>query len=220
MKGHFRIFSLFMALVMVITAIPFLHAEATTCTDSITLNIDSQSTKIKYRLDNNYVTYAEVDGNIFSREGNDILLNGEKIATITTTTISTSSAIEPRSGWIYGDNTCPSGASPSDYDTLFSTKSHNITFEKAIAELSVELILQTLIFVVPFINEYTGKTVFLHIAEIIYGCKELFADDCVYATEYIYSGGIAYTRKNVFYFYNDSAKQNYEGSATCYSSWA
>ena len=37
-----------------------------------------------------------------------------------------------------------------------------------------------------------------------------------------YKGGIPYTRKNVFDFYNDAAKgsSSYEGRATCYSSWA
>lgn len=186
------------------------------------ISIDGENTKIRCREENGALVYVEVGSDVVERKGNEVFLNGAKIATITTTSNLTSSAIEPRTGWIYGDGTCPMGYSPSDYNKLYDTRSHNITFEEEVGKWTRDILLATLILIVPFVREITGKEVFAIVAGTILDHIADFSDEenCVYATEYIYSGGMPYTHKNAFYFYSDKAKTKPTGNATCYSSWA
>lgn len=219
MKRYLRVFSLFLVMVLLVTSNAFACAEES-YTDSLTMDINNQLVDIKYRVENNNVTYVEVDNNVVTREGNDVFLNGIKIAEITTTTDATSNDVEPRTGIVYGGNTCPAGASPSDYDQLYRTKLHNITFEIEICKLTRDLLLSTLVLIVPFANKVTGREVFDTIAGVIISHASAFDDNCVYAVEYMYSGGIPYTYRNEFYFYIDKEKKNYLGTAFCYSAWA
>lgn len=81
-----------------------------------------------------------------------------------------------------------------------------------------------LITIVPFGSEVAAKSVFQNVASMIaglaVGSMTFGNSNNVYATEKIYSGGIPYTRKNLFIFYSDKNKTNEIDRTTCYSSWA
>lgn len=196
----------------------------TNSSGSVTVVLDGEPVSINYRLEDNRITYAKIGNDIMSLQGNVVYFNGEAIATITSSPLERfASDIEPRTGWMYND-TCPYGASPSDYDTLFGINSHNITFAEKIIKYSVGAILAVLITIVPFSREVAAEEVFrnaaLMIAGLAVGDIKLAQSNNLYSTEYIYSGGIPYTRKNVFFFYSDSEEKNLIDSTTCYSSWA
>lgn len=160
-----------------------------------------------------------------SVQGNTVYFNDEAIAIIDSTTVERSPtvSIEPHTGWIY-DQTCLAGTSPGDYSTYFGTNYHNITFLEKLAQCSAYVILAVLISIVPFAREVAAEEVLRNIALAIAGTAATsltFGEsDKVYATEYIYSGGMPYTRKNIFYFYSDSARSSFISSTLCYSSWA
>lgn len=93
---------------------------------------------------NGKISYIEVGSDIIEVRGNEVYLNGELIATITSTVISGDpSVIEPYTGWLYTDE-CSFGT-PSDYTRYIKTVEHNITFEEAIEELSGDIILTILV---------------------------------------------------------------------------
>ncbi len=193
--------------------------------DTVTIFLDGEYVTVNYTVEDDHIVYAEIGDDVMSVQGDEIFFNGTKVATITTTETfcAAPQAIEPRTSWLYTD-TCPTGATSSDYSTLFSTKSHNITFEKMVGECSASLILSILVTFFTCKTEAVGKAIFKKIATAIDNFADeytSFADsDKVYATEKIYTGGIPYTRKNIFYFYCDSAKTNFIKSTTCYSSWS
>ncbi len=188
---------------------------------TLTIKIGNEPVELQYHVANGVVDKVAVGNEVFTRKGNDVFRNGEKIATITSTTDFASSDIEPYTSWIYGNNKCPSGYSPSDYNQLYGTKWHNVTFEKAIAECAVSTILGVLILMVDFENPTIGQQVLQKIAENILNVFASYSGkNAVYAYERIYAGGMPYTRKNIFEYYGDKNKNNYAGTATCYSSWA
>ena len=95
-----------------------------------TFDLVDESVTIRYRLnEENRITYAEVGSDVIEVIGNEIYLNGELIATITTEIIDgNSGTIEPRTGWMYSDE-CTFG-DPEDYTRELDPKFHNITFKK------------------------------------------------------------------------------------------
>lgn len=194
-------------------------------TGSVTVFLDGKPVSIKYRLENNHITYAEIGNDVMSVHENIVYVNGVAIATIDNTTIehSPSSSSILRTSWVYTDS-CPVGASPSDYSTLYSTKNHNITFIEHVIQYSMGAILAVLITIVPFADSVKAADVFHNVALMIAGLAAgniTFGNsNNVYATEYIYSGGIPFTHKNAFTFFSDSARSNVIGSTTCYSFWA
>ena len=99
----------------------------------ITVDYNNESITIRYQADDeNKVTYAEIGTDIMQVEGNQVFLNGELIATITSEVIyEDSDAVEPRTSWIYTDD-CPYGTF-SDYTTKWKTVNRNITFEEVVA---------------------------------------------------------------------------------------
>ena len=226
MKKWVRMCSFLLAAVMMFTSTPFAYAKENTNRaddmEDISIILEGKPVNISYKVEDNYISCVKIGENVMNREGDEVFLNGTKIATITTTTVVADDDVKPRTGWIYGDNTCPSGSSPSDYNELVETKNHNITLEIEIGKITRDILLGLLVMIVPFATEVVGREVFSGIAGIILGHISAFDDGCIYATEMKYKGGIPYTRKNVFDFYNDAAKgsSSYEGRATCYSSWA
>lgn len=226
MKRCIKVFSLLLVTAIVLTSSPFAYANGSSdladCTETVTITFEGEPVNISYQLENNYVTYVEIDENIVTREGDEVYLNGLKIATITTTIVVAENDIQPRTGWIYGGSTCPYGLSHSDYDQLVGTKNHNITLEIEVGKITRDILLGILVLIVPFISESVGRVVFGEIAGVILNHVSAFDDGCIYATEEKYSGGIPYTRKNIFKFYNDASKDSssYEGTAISYSSWA
>lgn len=226
MKRWIRIFSFLLAAVMMFTSSSFAYEKENTNLadgmENVTITLEGQPVNINYQIEDDYITHVKIGENVMTREGDEVFLNGRKIATITTMTVVADDTIQPRTGWIYGNGTCPDGASPSDYNQLVETKNHNITFEIEVGKITRDILLGLLVLIVPFVNKATGREVFSGVAGIILGHISAFDDGCIYATENKYKGGIPYTRKNVFKFYNDEAKDSssYEGTATCYSSWA
>lgn len=220
-----RLLSLLCAIAMSLTLVLPVNATYVAPPESNHLGLSTSSFqfegktyKIAYDA-NGVIDHVQWNENITQRIGNEIYLNDVKIATIETEY--TTGNIEPRTGWIYGDGSCPEGYTSGDYNKLFDTKSHNITFELAVAECSRDILLATLVLIVPFLNVATGQSVFGVIASTILGHASDFGNDnCVYATEYIYSGGMPYTHKNVFHFYSNSEKTKSMGTSICYSSWA
>ncbi|WP_251446169.1 hypothetical protein [Vermiculatibacterium agrestimuris] len=75
---------------------------------------------------------------IAERIGNEIFLNGEKVATIVELEERNIDAqnIEPRTGWLDVEN-CPYGTK-SEYNKLYSSQYRNLALEKKISELTVE----------------------------------------------------------------------------------
>lgn len=226
MKKLIRMFSFLLAAVMMFTSTPFACAKESANRaigmENVAITLEGQPVNISYQVKDNYITYVKIGENVVTREDNEVFLNGTKIATITTVSVVADDAIQPRTGWVYGGKTCPYGASPSDYNELVETKNHNITLEIEIEKITRDILIGMLVLIVPFKNEVTGREVFSTVAGIILGHISAFDDGCIYATEKKYKGGIPYTRKNVFNFYNDEAKDSssYEGMATCYSAWA
>lgn len=189
--------------------------------NTLTLDINNKPVAIDYHVANGIIDSVTINDDVITRKGNEVFCNGVKIATITTTTDFASSDIEPYTSWIYGKNICPSGYSPSDYNKLYGTKWHNVTFTQAITDCTVTIILGTLIMIVPFENEIAAKSVFQMIATSIVAMFQSYAGkDTVYAYESIYAGGMPYTRKNIFEFYGDKKKNDPAGTTTCYSAWA
>lgn len=223
-----KLLSLLLAFVLVFSiSVPTFAAESVEddSNGTVTVFLDGRPVNIRYCLEDNYITYAEIGNDVMSVQDNIVYFNGVAIAIISRTTVerSPTSSVEPRSGWIYTD-TCPAGASPSDYDTPAGTDNHNITFIENVIRCSTAVILAALISIVPFGREVAAEEVFRNIAYMIAGLATgnmAFGNsNKVYATEYMYSGGIPYTRKNTFTFFSDSARNNVIGSTTCYSSWA
>lgn len=222
-----KLLSLLLVLVLIFSfSVPVFAAEPVEddSNGAVTVLLDGKPLNIKYHLEDNYITYAEIGNDIMSVQDNIVYFNGSAVAIISSTTVEHSqTAIKPCTGWIYTD-ICPTGVSPSNYSTFSGTKNHNITFIRNVIRYSAAAILAVLITIVPFAREIAAEAVFRNVALMIAG---LAAGDItfgnsnkVYATEYIYSGGIPYTRKNVFIFFNDSTRSNVIGRTTCYSSWA
>lgn len=188
-----------------------------------TIDFDNKSVAVRYRTDDeNRVTYAEIGKNIVEVDGEQVFWNGELVATITREVVyENSEGVEPRTSWIYTD-TCPYG-SFSDYTTKWKTVNTNITFEKILAQTSVEVILATLITLVDFTRVATGRSVFEGAAlEIKEGMEEYEAATKLYSKEVIYSHKTVPSafHQNNFYFYADSAHEDYLSYALAYSSWA
>ena len=201
--------SLLLALILAFSiSVPAFAAEPVedNSSDAVTVFLNGEPVNIRYRLEDNCITYAEIGNDVMSVQGNTVYFNGEAIAIIDSTIAERSPTvgIEPRTG-IY-DKTCPAGASPSDYSTYFGTDYHNITFIEKLSQYSAAAILVVLISIVPFGQTVAAEEVFrnvaITIAAFVAGDLRLGNSNNTYATEYIYSGGIPYTRKNIFYFYS------------------
>lgn len=181
-----------------------------------------------YRLnESNRIDYIEVNSNVIEARGNEIYLNGELIAIVTSEfVVDPPIEIQPRSGWIYGD-TCPFGY-PSDYTRDMGTKLHNITFRRAIGELSVDIILSILITTVDtFATDPSGASlgprILLSVAEDVYNWAiEYPKREVIYAIEEIYGheNGMGYMHRNDFTYYGDEDCTEWVSAKTMFSSWA
>ena len=225
MKKFKRVVSAALASCIAMTSAGAANIQTTTqaadMSNSVTINIDNEPVVLNYHVTNGVVDSVTINDDVIMRKGNDVFCNGEKIATITTEIESFSSAVEPYTSWVYGNSSCPSGYSSSDYNNFYGSKWHNITFDKAIAECTMSIILGSLILMVDFESPTIGQQVLLKIAEKILDTFAMYdGKNCVWAYESIFTGGMPYTRKNIFSFYGDKNRNNYTGIATCYSFWA
>jgi len=193
-----------------------------------TFYLDDEPVTIHYRLnERNRIDYIEVNSNVIEARGNEIYLNGELIAIVTSEfVVAPPIEIQPRTGWIYG-NTCPFG-DPSDYTRDMGTKLHNVTFLRAIGELTVDVILSILITTVDtFATDPSGASlgprILLSVAEDVYNWAiEYPKRKVIYAFEEIYGhqNGMGYIHKNIFTYYGDKECTERISSKTMFSSWA
>lgn len=171
----------------------------------------------------NRLTYAEIGDDILRVVGNKVFVNDELVATITSEVVDGDPSIpEPYTGWIYSDS-CPLGFNSSDFSTYFKSVNHNITFKKALSEMSMATILVILCTIVPFAKEVAAEAVFRNVAATIATMTAAYMhDDKVYAVETVYQhkSGMGYMHKNNFVFYSDSAHTKEIDRTTAYSSWA
>lgn len=174
-----------------------------------------------YRIEDAHIVYAEIDGDIMFVQNNVVFLNDVKIATITISV--DNNAIEPRTGWIYSES-CPAGTTSSAYNTLVQTRKRDITFEESIEKYSVGAILAALISVFPFASQVKAEEFFRNVALTIAGMAAgdtIFGkSNHVYATEYIYSGEIPYSHKNILHYhkYEDGTEKYW--TEVLFSAWA
>ena len=188
----------------------------------VVVDINGNPTSIRYGVDeNNYLAYAEFEEDYIEVVGDEIYLNGELVATITREIVyADPNAIEPYTYWVYQD-TCPYG-SFSDYVSLLKEVNHNITFEKAIKNLSASALLAILCAMVPFKTPVQAETVFRTVANTICAVAVSYAlEDKVYAVEKIYSHKTVPSafHQNYFHFYSDATHTEYIESALSYSCW-
>lgn len=224
-----RFFSLLLSMAILFTVTcPAFAADEDDGLREATFDLVDESVTIRYRLnEENRITYAEVGSDVIEVIGNEIYLNGELIATITTEIIDgNSGTIEPRTGWMYSDE-CTFG-DPEDYTRELDPKFHNITFKKAIGELSMEVILSILVTTVQsFAKDPTGASlrpsILLSVAEDVYNwARDYPKRDKIYAMEYIYGhkNGMGYVHKNEFIYYSDRACTDEISRKTMFSGWS
>ena len=109
MKKWVRMCSFLLAAVMMFTSTPFAYAKENTNRaddmEDISIILEGKPVNISYKVEDNYISCVKIGENVMNREGDEVFLNGTKIATITTTTVVADDDVQPRTGWIYGDNT-------------------------------------------------------------------------------------------------------------------
>lgn len=188
---------------------------------SETVWIAGDAYETKYSISSGIINYIEIEDDVFERIGNEIFMNGAKVATVET--VGLSDVIEPRTGWVYTD-TCPLGTA-SDYTKYIKDVSRNIAFEERVAYYTAKALVGIVAVALGFLNPVVG--VFAEVGEAIYNDANRdpdFGDSTrAYCTETIYghyqlSG---YDRMNEFVFYKDAdhTQKVTDGEATAYSWW-
>lgn len=170
---------------------------------------------IRYRIENGMVSYAEIGDSIMQSSDGKVYLDGELVATIT------ADDSMRRTGWLYSDQ-CPYGFEPSDFSEYFGTDYHNISFKKAVTEITINVIIAALLAAFPFDDAVGGQALLKDVAEEIFeGIMDYEMNPKVYVVEDIYKiPNIGYTHKNILNFYSDSAHTDWIREEVAYSSWA
>ena len=222
-----RFFSLLLSMAILFTVTrPAFAAGLDSDLQEETVSLGNESVVVHYQV-NGKISYIEVGSDIIEVRGNEVYLNGELIATITSTVISGDpSVIEPYTGWLYTDE-CSFGT-PSDYTRYIKTVEHNITFEEAIEELSGDIILTILVSAVnSFATDPTGASlgfdILAGVAEDIYNWAHDYPQRTkIYALEDIYGhkNGMGYIHKNEYIYYGDRAYTQEISSKTMFSFWS
>ena len=211
-----RIIAIMLSLTIIISSNLPVFASSNKTLKSMTLEYQEKPIKIDYLIENNQITYAEIDDNIVEYIGNEVYFNGELLATVNKTIVDNNSSFaEPRVSWTYTKN-CPYG-SPNDYTVYLREVEYDIQLRKTILELTFSEFLGIMMNLIPFqLPSYAEEVldeVFEAIAEkavedLFYGMTQyLYAEESIYSHPVV---GSAY-HKNYFLFYN-SERSNSNGN--------
>lgn len=198
---------------------PALAASDSNALKVDTISLNGETHTIRYKEENGSLVYAEADGTIIEKIGNEVYADGIKVATITRDVVeSPNTPITPRSGWIR-QTTCPYG-SPSEYTRDWGIERVNIYLSDAIANLTAAaLILAVAAAIGITFGEAWGQA---FLDAIIYDFE--WADSrYIYSLEHTWHHHtVPYIAKIDCTYYLDSARQNEvpNTAKTIYATWS
>lgn len=188
-----------------------------------TFELAGKTIELKYLEEDGKVVYAEFDNHVVERKDNVIYMNGNKIATITTTyTNHVSNDIErtisPRSSWMWSTI-----GNDNDYLTTYTEERSDVYTEISYRLMDLSTFISIIIMIVP-INELSrqlAQTIldFVTTVAVQYlSSKHLYYIQKTYPHRYL---GLSYAKKVNLRFFLDS-ERTYEipnTESTTYGSW-
>lgn len=107
----------------------------------------------EYREQNGIITYVKVENDVAERIGNQIYLNGEKIASITSRTINLAEStyeavalndVQPCTGWVWSET-----GNSGDYSVPGTAEIHDVALEKTIKATTLSAMASIVIIILP-----------------------------------------------------------------------